>query len=159
MTRATHDAVAEQTFAMHEHRELLPWFDRIHDVGCSVGHLAAGDLAVALHRVLVWLEGDLEAHAAWEEAWLYPEIDERAGTPWATRTMRFEHQQIRGAVRRLEAEQSHLGHELTRAQAGELAGHVFGLEAMLRAHMECEDRVLLPLLDDAATSQPEVPTH
>jgi iron-sulfur cluster repair protein YtfE (RIC family) len=145
-----HDAVAVEAFAMQEHRELFPWIDRIRDIGCSIGHVPAGDLAVSLHRVLVWLQGDLESHAAWEEAWLYPQIDDRAGSPWATRTMRFEHHQIRAAVRRLAAEQADLGHELSRSQAGTLAGHVFGLEAILRAHIEREERVLLPLLDDPA---------
>lgn len=148
MIRAIHDAAAEEAFAMQEHRELMPGLDRLHEVGCAIGHVSAVDLAVSLHRVMVWLENDLEGHAAWEESWLYPEIDERAGTSWATRTMRFEHHQIRAAVRRLAAEQAALGHELTRAKAGELASHVFGLEAVLRAHIECEERVLLPLLED-----------
>jgi iron-sulfur cluster repair protein YtfE (RIC family) len=158
MIRPTHDAMAEEAFALQEHRDLLPWIDRIHDVGCAVGHLPASQLAVSLHRVLVWLESDLQAHAAWEETWLYPELDERAGTPWATRTMRFGHEQVRAAIRRLAAEQAHLDHELTTAQAGHLASHVFGLEAVLRAHLECEERVLLPLLEDAVVAHETVPT-
>ncbi len=148
MTRQDRDAVAEQAFELHEHRELLPWLDRIHDVGCDVGHVPVKDLAVSLHRVIVWLESDLEGHAAWEEAWLYPEIDARAGTTWATRTMRFEHHQICAAVRRLAVEQAELGHELTRTQAGVLASHVFGIEALIRNHLEAEERVLLPVLDE-----------
>jgi iron-sulfur cluster repair protein YtfE (RIC family) len=148
MTRADHDTMAEQTFEMHEHRELMPWLDRIHEVGCKVGHVPVKDLAVSLHRIIVWLESDLEGHASWEESWLYPEIDERAGTPWATRTMRFEHHQICAAVRRLAVEQAALGHELTVEQAGHLASHVFGVEALIRNHLEAEERVLLPVLDD-----------
>ena len=156
MIRAIHDAAAEEAFALQEHRELMPGLDRLHEVGCAIGHVSSGDLAVSLHRVMVWLEGDLEGHAAWEESWLYPEIDERAGTPWATRTMRFEHHQIRAAVRKLAAEQAVLGHELTRAKAGELASHVFGLEAILRAHLDCEERVLLPLLEDPAAPREDL---
>jgi hemerythrin-like domain-containing protein len=152
MTRLAHDAVAEQAFALHEHQELAPWLDRIHEVGRRVGHESAADVAVALHRVVVWLETDLQAHAAWEESWLYPEIDRRAGTPWASRTMRFEHQQIRAAVRNLSAEQTTLQHELTPATACQVASHVFGLEAILRGHLEREERVLLPLLDDQVDS-------
>jgi len=148
MSRPMHDAVAEQDFATHEHREILPWFDRLHDVGASVGHHSAGEVSVALHRVIVWLEHCLEDHAAWEEVWLYPEIDERVGTPWATKVMRFEHQQIRAAIRHLAADQAALEHELTHAQATELRSRIFGLEAILRSHLECEDRVLLPALDE-----------
>jgi iron-sulfur cluster repair protein YtfE (RIC family) len=146
MARPMHDAVAEREFVVHEHRELLPGFDRLHDVGASVGHHSVGEVSVALHRVILWLERDLEDHVAWEETWLYPEIDQRTDTPWATRTMRFEHQQIRAAVRGLATEQAALGHELTHPQATELRYRIFGLEGLLRAHMECEDRMLLPLL-------------
>ena len=148
MTTPMSGAVAERGFAMHEHKELMPWIDRIHDVGCAVGHRPARELAVALRRVIVWLQGDLAGHAAWEEGWLYPEIDQRTGTTWATRTMRFEHQQIRAAVRRLAAEELLLEHELTPFLTAELASHIFGLEAILRTHIECEDRVLLPILED-----------
>ena len=154
MTRPLHDAAAEQDFALHEHRELVPWLDRIHDVGCSVGHMPAGEVAVALHRVVTWLQRDLEDHASWEEAWLYPEIDEHARTPWATRTMRFEHGQIRAAVRTLATDEMLLTHELRPAQADELRARIFGLEAMLRAHLEVEDRVLLPFLDEDLMFEP-----
>lgn len=154
MTRPLHDAAAEQGFAAHEHRELAPWLDRIHDVGCSVGHRSAGEVAIDLHRIVTWLQRDLEDHAAWEEAWLYPEIDEHAGTPWATRTMRFEHSRIRASTRALASDERLLSHELQPAQADELRARIFGLEAILRAHLEIEDRVLLPFLDEDVTFEP-----
>jgi hemerythrin-like domain-containing protein len=154
MTRPSHDAVAEEEFARHEHRELAPGLDRIHEVGCEVGHRSAGEVAVALHRVIGWLEHDLEDHAAWEETWLYPEIDAHAGTPWATRTMRFEHGQIRASARSLAAAGTQLSHELRPAQADELRSRIFGLEALIRSHLEIEDRVLLPFLDEDLTFEP-----
>ena len=148
MPRMDRDSAAERDFELHEHRELLPWLDRIHDVGCDVGHVPVKDLAVSLHRVIVWLENDLAAHAAWEESWLYPEIDARAGTPWATRTMRFGHHQVRTAIRALAVEQAGLDHELTVTRSGHLASHIFGLEALIRHQLETEERVLLPVLDE-----------
>lgn len=150
MTNQTHDAIAGQGFAMHEHRELVPWIDRLHEVGCSVGRSSVGELAVGLHRVLVWLEHDHEGHVAWEETWLFPEVESRAGSPWATRSMRFGHDQVRAAVRRLSAIQAGLHHELSPIEADELRYRVFGLEALMRAHLDAENRVLLPILDDAA---------
>lgn len=150
MTHHVHEAAAEQGFALQEHREVLPWVGRLHEIGSSVGHHSAGEVSVALRRVLVWLETDHEGHIAWEESWLYPELDARAATPWATRSLRFGHEQIRAGVRRLATDQAALRHELTPEAADELRAHLFGLEALLRAHLECEDRVLLPLLDDAA---------
>jgi len=154
MIRPLHDPAAEQDFARHEHRELGPWLDRIHDVGCDVGRQPASEVAVSLHRVVSWLQHDLEDHAAWEEAWLYPEIDEHARTPWATRTMRFEHGQIRAAVRTLAADASLLSHELRPTQVDELRSRIFGLEAVLRAHLEIEDRILLPFLSEDVTFEP-----
>lgn len=58
-------------------------------------------------------------------------------------------------VRNLSAEQATLQRELTPATACQVASHVFGIEAILRGHLEREERVLLPLLDD----RPETPTH
>lgn len=149
MTNRFHDDGADRGFQRHEHHELLPWLDRVHEVGCAVGDRPVGEMTVALRRVLTWLERDHEAHLAWEEAWLYQEMDERAGTPWATRTLRHGHDQIRAAVRRLSADQEQLHHELTPTAANELRSRIFGLEAILRAHLECEDRVLQPLLEEA----------
>ena len=152
MSESRQDTVGERSFAQHEHHELLRGIDRIHDLGCAVGRVPAGEVAVALHRVVAWAEHELEDHAAWEEGWLYPELDRRAGSPWATKLMRFEHQQIREAVRRLAADRPLLDHELAVNQCSELRAHIFGLEALIRAHMECEDRVLIPLLDAQAAA-------
>lgn len=151
MSETRQGIVGERAFAAHEHRDLRPGLGRIHDVGCQVGIVTVGDLAVALHRVVTWAEKDLEAHVAWEESWLYPELDRRAESCWATRLLRFEHQQIREGVRRLDADETSLKHELGRDGADELRSHLFGLEALIRAHMEREERVIAPLLDGEST--------
>jgi hemerythrin-like domain-containing protein len=143
-------------FAEHEHRELGRGIDRIREVAGIVGTIAAPDLSIALIDVLDWIETVLEPHAAWEDAWLYPQIDRRAGTPWATRLMTFEHHQIRAFAGLLESDRERLHHELTRDQAVQLVGHLFALDALLRAHIEREERVLRPLLeDDAERRKPE----
>ena len=61
----------------------------------EVGHRPTPELSAHVLDVLHWLDGTLGPHIAWEEAWLYPEIDARTGTPWATRAARFDHRQIR----------------------------------------------------------------
>jgi hemerythrin-like domain-containing protein len=78
---------------------------------------------------------------------LYPEIDRIAGTPWATRMMRYEHQQIRQGASRLRTDQRLLQHEPDHHQVLELRCQLFGLEAIIRAHLEREESVLFPLLD------------
>lgn len=148
MTDTARSLSAERAFADHEHRDLRPGMDRIHDVAASVGAIAAPDLSIVLLDVLDWFETVVEPHAAWEEGWLYPELDRLAGTPWATRLMRYEHQQIRRVVIRLESDRDRLRHEPNHDEAVDLVGDLFALEALLRSHVEREERFLLPLLDD-----------
>jgi len=135
-------------FAEHEHRDLVRGINRIHDVACEIGRRSTLELSVRVLGVLQWLDSTLEPHIAWEEAWLYPEIDARTGTPWATRAARFDHQQLRDMAARLRADQHLLSGRSSGDQHAEARCHLFGLEALLRAHIEREERFLIPLLDD-----------
>ena len=148
MTASPQSFSAERSFVDHEHRDLRPGIDRIHEVARSVGTMAAPDLSIVLLDVLDWVDKVVEPHAAWEDGWLYPEIDRRAGSPWATKTMRYEHHQIRAAASRLEADRDLLKHEPNHDQACDLLGHLVALETLLRAHTEREERFLFPILDE-----------
>lgn len=150
MTATPRSFTAERSFVDHEHRDLRPGIDRIHEVARAVGTVAAPDLSIVLLDVLDWVDTVVEPHAAWEDGWLYPEIDRRAGTPWATKAMRFEHHQIRAAASRLEADRDLLKHEPNHDQACELMGHLITLETLLRSHVEREERFLFPLLEESA---------
>jgi iron-sulfur cluster repair protein YtfE (RIC family) len=138
-------------FAEHEHRELGRGLDRIHDVACEVDGWVTPDLSVHVARVLSWLDRELEAHIRWEESWLYPQIDARAGTPWATRSARFDHGQIRDATARLRTDERLLHENAAHERLPEVRCHLFALEALLRAHIEREERYLIPLLEEAAS--------
>ena len=85
-------------------------------------------------------------HLHWEERVLYPEVDQRSGTPWATRSERLEHQQLQDLIARVDAE------ERRRFETGVIGDGLqpllFGLEALLRAHMEREERLLIPELEE-----------
>jgi hemerythrin-like domain-containing protein len=143
-------------FAEHEHRDLVRGINRIHDVACEVGHRPSFELSAHLLDVLQWLDVTLEPHVAWEEAWLYPEIDARIGTAWATRAARFDHQQIREMAGRLRYDQTLLRSNRSDELHAETRCHLFGLEALLRAHIEREERYLIPLLeDDPARGEPD----
>ena len=141
-------AQAVWAFAEHEHRDLVRGINRIHDVACEIGRRPAPELSVDVLNVLGWLDATLGPHVAWEEAWLYPEIDARIGTPWATRAARFDHQQLREMAARLRADQKLLGGRVAGDQQAETRCHLFSLEALLRANIEREERFLIPLLDD-----------
>ena len=139
--------VPEHSFAGREHREMSKAVDRMHETACMVGSVSADELTRAVQHTLDWASGSLEPHMGWEESWLFPEIDRIADTPWATRMLRFEHQQIRQRTNRLRADQRLLHHEPDHHQVLELRCQLFGLEAVIRAHLEREEAVLFPLLD------------
>jgi hypothetical protein len=141
-------------FTEHEHLDLMRGINRIHEVACEIGRRPTPELSVHVLDVLRWLDGTLANHIAWEESWLYPEIDTRIGTPWATRAARFDHQQLRAMAARLRADQRALGSREAGDKDVETRCHLFGLEALVRAHIEREERFLIPLLgDDRPTSQ------
>lgn len=139
-------------FAEHEHRELVRGLNRIHDVACEIGQRPRLDVSVDVLNILAWLDATLGPHVAWEEGWLYPEIDARLQTPWATRAARFDHQQIRVMTARLRADQHVLNSRDAVEALVETRCHLFGLEALLRAHIEREERFLIPLLEEGSST-------
>jgi hemerythrin-like domain-containing protein len=157
MTASPRTFTAERSFVDREHRDLRPGIDRIHEVARAVGTIAAPDLSLVLLDIVDWIDQVVEPHAAWEDAWLYPEFDKRAGTPWATKVMRFEHHQIRQAASRLESDREMLRHEPDHDQACELVGHLTALETLLRSHVEQEERFLIPLLDEPGSRATDEP--
>ena len=150
MTETRRDTIPEHEFVAHEHVELRRGIDRMHEIGGLRG--SNDELSVAVIEVLHWVERVLEPHAQWEDRWLYPEIDERAGTPWATKLMTFEHQQIRDAAQALAVARMRLRETGSAASVNDVRGALFALEAITRAHMAREERFLIPLLD-AETSE------
>jgi hemerythrin-like domain-containing protein len=150
------DTKPEHGFASHEHRELAHGVDRMHEVGVLLG--TTDDLAAAALEIIHWVDAVLEPHARWEDRWLYPEIDRRAGTPWATKLMSFEHQQIRDAAHDLGRARTALRETHGPAAVIEVRARLFALEAIVRAHMAREERFLLPLLDGDGPQLGPVPT-
>jgi hemerythrin-like domain-containing protein len=144
-------------FAEHEHRDLDRGLNRIHDVACEVNSWVPLELSTHLLGILDWVQHALEPHIAWEETWLYPELDLRAGTQWTTRSARFDHQQIRDMVARIRDDQHGLREQGARDRLPEVRCHLFSLEALIRAHVEREERFLIPLLDEEFVSPKATP--
>lgn len=145
MIETRRDTIPERDFASNEHLEMRRGLDRIHEVAVLRG--TTDELSFAALEVLQWVESVLEPHAKWEDRWLYPEIDERVGTHWATKLMSFEHQQIRAATRALAEARTRLRESGSAPNLLEVRGRLFALEAILRAHMAREERFLIPVLD------------
>jgi hemerythrin-like domain-containing protein len=89
-------------------------------------------------------------HAAWEEAWLYPRLDTTAGTPWATRALRFEHEQIRELAAALETAFVAVEARWSPEAAFQLALAMARLETLISAHLAQEQWFVRPLLEGPA---------
>ena len=146
MTALTMD-VSERRFAVHEHRDLAFGLAEMDDAIERATELSVTDLWARLYRILTWIEHDLRPHIAWEDAWLYARIDERTGTPWATRSARAEHRQIEALATALDADVERLLEHRTPRFAADAIAHLSAIRAVVGGHVEREERLLLPVLD------------
>jgi iron-sulfur cluster repair protein YtfE (RIC family) len=138
----------ESRFEAQEHRDLTIGLSRIEDLVDQAADLGSDALWVRLHDTLRWLDHDVRPHMAWEDRWLYPQLDEIAGTPWATRSAHLEHRQIERMIATLEVDSVRwLGHA-TPATRTEIVQHLGAIRVVIANHVEREERLLLPLLDD-----------
>jgi hemerythrin-like domain-containing protein len=151
-----HAGTPDRAFTHHEHQECLVGLDRLHDAARVVGTGRAADLSLLLGEIIGWVDRVVVPHTVWEEGWVYDEIDRRAGTPWATRVMRAEHEQVRAFGRKLKALRESMAERPRERDLDELRCTFLGLEASLRNHIEIEERLLMPLLDEDVQTQSEL---
>jgi len=138
----------EGRFAAHEHRDLAVGLAYIGDTIERSREFSSAELWARLHHTMGWLERELQPHLVWEDTWLYPDLDAIAGTPWATKLPRYEHRQIEAGIAALAADSVRwLGHATPQTDA-EMVAHLSAIRALIGAHIEREDRFLLPLLED-----------
>ena len=164
MTISADEDRAVWAFAEHEHVDLARGIDRIHDVACVVGQIPTPELSARVMDVLRWLDGTLGPHIAWEDAWLFPEIDARTGSPAATLAARFEHRQIREVIARLRTDHDRLHHRggVTGDKNAATGSDLVRLEALIRAHLKREERFLFPLIEEGrrlVQSRPTTSAH
>lgn len=141
-----------EAFAEHEHLDLVRGINRIHDVACSIGHVSSIEVRRGTDTITHWVHSTVDPHMAWEDRWLYPEVDARAGTSWATASSRFDHQQLRRAAERIRTAADPPASFYAGAGHDELRYALFAFEALLRAHVEREERFLIPLLGEPVGS-------
>ena len=146
MTARQEASEAVRAFAEHEHLDLARGIEGIHETACIVGSVPSSEVVRRVEGVLSWFDRELQPHLTWEEAWLYPQIEAATGTRWSTRAARFDHAEVRAAVDRLRREEvADLGHS-NRDLQSDLRCRLFSLEALLRAHVDREEQLLLPIL-------------
>ena len=140
---------AIRAFGEHEHQEVARGLAHIHEVAQYAGTDSHPGVRRGLHEVTAWAAQVLEPHMAWEESWLYPEIDERTGTTWATRAARFDHAQIEALLGQVRLDEAILARTVTPVTVAEMRCHLIALEAVLRSHIEREQQLLLPVVDSS----------
>lgn len=137
-------------FTEHEHRELSRGIETLHETACGIESWLSPQIPIRLERTLEWFDRDLDPHLHWEETALYPEIDARTRTAWATRSARFDHEQIRHAAARIREDRSRQLLGGPGVAAADIRCHLFTLEALLRSHIEREERFLIPIIAEPA---------
>jgi hemerythrin-like domain-containing protein len=136
----------------HEHRRVRVGLANLRDAIADAHRLTRSEATDRLAHTLGWLRRDLLPHATWEEAWLYPHLDATAGTPWATRALHFEHEQIREVARTLETEFQAVHEHWSVELAFRVVVALTRLETLVSAHLAQEERFMPPLLDVVTSS-------
>ena len=148
--------VVEARYLENEHRRIRAGLAALQQTLADADRLGRLDAIERLTRVVIWIRRDLLPHAAWEDAWLYPRLDRETGSPWTTRALRTEHQQIRELAGALDREFDDLNEHWNQRTVIEYVAKLARLEAVISSHLAQEERFVLPLLDEP--SHPMEPT-
>jgi hemerythrin-like domain-containing protein len=135
------------TFVEGEHRELAAGVARIEEAASRMEVSEAHEAGQEVHAVLRWFDRAFAQHLAWEDAFVSPELDRVTGTACVGRLLRFEHRQLRAAFADLEAAWLALRPVPGRETLAALRARLTGLAVAIRGHLEREEWVLLPLLE------------
>lgn len=137
-----------------EHDRLVPDIVGIRMVADMVGEVSLPVLRVALGDVYEFLTNRLLPHAMAEDRVVYPAVGKLIGAPQATATMRREHVEVARLAEELEAIRMELdGPVITSLQERALRRVLYGLYALLRAHLAEEDDVYLPILETGLSQE------
>ena len=147
MTTQTSAVAVERRFVEEEHRRLRAGLAHLQDTLLEPRLPTRQEAIERVVRTLSWLRRDVLPHAAWEEAWLYSHVDAEAGTPWATRALRFGHEQIRDVAAALEIEFQAAEDRWTTEHGYRIVIALTRLETLVAAHILQEERLIMPMLD------------
>ncbi|MBI2170091.1 MAG: hemerythrin domain-containing protein [Actinobacteria bacterium] len=137
-----------------EHAGLRAHLDALDDLAIRVIQSPAAEVVPEITDAVEFLARHVVPHALAEEAVLYPAVDDVAGSPMATATMRGEHVEILERIDALRLWTAGLGDAGTyEERRGHLSAQLHGLAAILRLHLEIEESILFPLLDAGLTPE------
>ena len=131
-----------------EHRDLLPHLRALDTAANEVAGWNRDTAIATLGEIVGFLRGHLVPHAAAEEAFLYPAVEQAMAAPGATATMRADHVEIVARIDQLADTMSAITQRWPDADLSRDLGHqLVGLSAILHLHFRKEEEVLLPVLD------------
>ncbi len=138
-------STVERHVLSRAHHELDRVLARVEGTAEVVGTLDTSVLAGLVSSLLNDLDTALLPHMEWEEKVCFPEADVLAATPWATRLLRLQHDEIRGRLEQLRA--ANLDQiEPHHPRVTELRAHLYALHALVTSHLEQEEHAVLTLL-------------
>jgi hemerythrin-like domain-containing protein len=142
------DSLPSRSFRL-EHAEFNEHFSQLDDLVGALATASPQEQAAHMRRLVAFLADHVEGHTEWEERVLYRMVDREAGgrEPF-TASMRREHAIIRRWSAELAAEAAQKAPD-----ARAFARRADKLLGLLRAHMEEEEEVLLPVLDRHLTAE------
>ena len=143
------DAVALRRRMRVSHRAIGRTIAQLDAMARLVGNLADPCLESSLERTLQGLSTGLASCFAWEEQELLPRLTTAGLEASAGALFRQQHAQIHHSVARLQACCVALRREPTYQQLADLRAHLYGSGALLAAHVEQEEAVLLSILNAA----------
>ncbi len=133
-----------------EHAEIHVHLGHVRDLLANLADASATGRRAKMEKVVGFFRGHIAPHAAAEEEALHPVVDRCAGgggEPF-TASMRHEHRIVRRWIAALARE--------ARGRAPDARAFVRKADALLgliEAHFECEEKVLLPILDDSMSAR------
>jgi iron-sulfur cluster repair protein YtfE (RIC family) len=152
MAAAVPADLIEGRFLAEEHRRLRDGLAVLQDSIAACHQLTRPEVMDRVARTLAWLRRDLLAHASWEDAWLYPRLDQQADTAWATRALGMQHEQIRELAIQLEKAFETAHERWSTDVAFNLATALARLDALISSHVAQEERFIPSLLEYAEAS-------
>ena len=141
-------AAVEERILEREHEGIRAGLSTLQGAIEDAHRLTRVELAERVARITSWMHRDFVPHAAWEEAWLYSRLDQESGSPWTTRGLRFQHEQIRELASALESASVVAHDRWTREIEFDLVAAMARLDALFTAHLAQEELFVLPLLDE-----------
>ena len=128
-----------------DHADFRDHVDHVRLAARELPRLSLEERDVLVGRVLDFCQGTLVPHAEAEEHVLYPQVAELLGAPEATAPMIEDHELIRQYVSSLSA--------TNRDDIELLQELLYGLHALVSAHLRKEEKLYFPLLDERAGPQ------